>query len=695
MTNRVALAVLLGFLLCGGSPMGRGVQPEPRNYALTSAATPVTSELQRHTWQLIVNDYLGVAGLDPIGHYIGPEAAYRTAGYPNWYPLDVYKNILVGRLGEFEFFDGLGQELDWCNRIIPSAATSFLLRDVLPMVWWPESWYLFTCETENDCMEAELTPDEDFYENEYFSAREGWSTLVGKTIAAYGPWVRERIHGNRPEIHPSELMWWREDTAVARAVVLAVLQDDSNRYDRRGDFESGIVHPWSAFPRRGEFRIPFDVNPAGPARRFVIQERYAHNVVTADDPTAWPDADDGKTHALEFDGRVVVTVEETQAEDNHLGVIFSEVTRSADGMRLQGYIVVTSKIGRGDRGNEGFHVLKVVEPLLIAAAPRAPVLQTMPAGKGSAPRLRAVAVPGSLRSEVTAGRRRLVGDVRIEGQTRSVTVNAPSFALTGRLAAALHLAGADQPKAWAAVQQTLGASASSARPPGRLTASRRVDLAVEPAYAPVRAGKPSPGEDSPFASELNAALRAPDAASRARLFGGNRPIGSVKWTFRATSLPSGKAVPTRIGRAPARPGEILIQPEADRPDAANVTVVFPVQPADVVFEVVASAEFTDVFGNKASLRQRVWSHALIVDTADPPSGALLAWTASLSGLTPDRLLAASRLERDPNAPFPDTNATERRARMLRLFMREAARDARLEVSELQGMAKLAAAIRLR
>ncbi len=694
MRHPVSLAVLLGLLLLGVEPSGRGAQPEPRNFSLRSAVTPVTNDLQRNTWQLIVDDLLGVAGLDPVGHYIGYQAALR-AGVPNWFPLDGYKHILVGRLGQFEFYDGLGQELDWCNRIIPSAKTAHLLRDVLPMVWWPESWYLFSCETGNDCMEAELTPDEDFYENEYFSAREGWSTLVGKTIAAYGPWVREQIHGNRPEIHPSELMWWREDTAAARTVVLAALQDDSNRYDRPGDFESGILYPWAVYPRRGEFRMAFDVSPSGPARRFIIREHYAHNVVTGDDPTAWPDADDGRTHALEYDGRIVVTVEETQAEDNNLGVVFSEVTRSADGSRLQGYIVITSKIGRGDRGDEGFHVLKVTEPLLTAAVPRAPELRIMPSGRGGATKARTVAVPGSLRSEVVNGRRRLVGDVRAEAPSGSVSAKALSFALTGRLAVDSQWAGGDQPRAWAAVQQTLGAGATGTRPPGRFVGVDRVDITSQPAYAPVRAGKPSPGEDSPFARELNAALRVPGAASRVKTFGSDRPIGDVTWRFEAKTLPSGKAVPVRMGRAPGRPGEIVIEPEGGKAGAAKVTIVFPASPAGVVYEVAASAAFTDVFGHKASLQQRVWSHALVVDGSDPFSGALLAWTAGLAGLAPDRLMTASRLERAPKAPFPDTNATARRARMLRLYLRDAAGDGRLDVGELQRAGRMASALRQR
>ena len=144
-------------------------------------------------------------------------------------------------------------------------------------------------------MEVEITPDEDFYKNPWFprpkdakwlKSVRGLSPLEGTTICTYGPWVYEKAHGNRPEIHPSELYWWRE--AASGSLFLMLLQDDSDRFDRPNNYRPRSSKPWSGCPRSAKFRIAFDADPADGPLVFELKELYAKNVVT--------EANDGAAH---------------------------------------------------------------------------------------------------------------------------------------------------------------------------------------------------------------------------------------------------------------------------------------------------------------------------------------------------------------------------------------------------------------
>lgn len=54
----------------------------------------------------------------------------------------------------------------------------------------------------------------------------------GKTVCTYGPWVGDAGHGRRPEIHPAEIIWWREPVEGGSEYTVLLVHDDSNRFDR-------------------------------------------------------------------------------------------------------------------------------------------------------------------------------------------------------------------------------------------------------------------------------------------------------------------------------------------------------------------------------------------------------------------------------------------------------------------------------
>lgn len=350
------------------------------NVVMTRAGTHECSASQRQDWERVRDISQGIAGRDPVGDRIGPSAAYRRWVGKNWYPLDVYKQTLCGVLHHFNFYNAWssGDEADWNNFIVPAAPYAYLIEDAKPLMeLYPntqtldpldtlDQWHDCTVKgkpSENNCLEAEITPDEHFYENLWFRRSSDSSPLQGNGMCTYGPWVFEEAHGNRPEIHPSELYWWREQ--VDRGpFFLMVVQDDSNRFDNRGHFDvSGVPpgwwHPWAAFPRTAEFKIAFQANVQAPELFFDIRTLASRNVVTADDPLVAKDDDDGRQHAIEYDDRVVLTVTERQARDEDVGVRFVDVCRNAGNTHIQGYLTITTKVGKGADGGEGYEVLRV------------------------------------------------------------------------------------------------------------------------------------------------------------------------------------------------------------------------------------------------------------------------------------------------------------------------------------------------
>ena len=368
---------LLAVTLCGLSLFlvpSKAVAAE--SLVVSSQSTAVCTDSQLKEWQHVRDFSQGVAGRDPVGERIGPSPAYRRLVGRNWYPLDIYKKTLCGVLHHFSFYNpwSSGDEADWNNFFIPAAPYAYLIEDVRPLMevvflnnQFLDVWHDCAVQngpSQNNCLEAELTPDEHFYESPWFNARTEVSPLEGRGVCTYGPWVFEEAHGNRPEIHPSELYWWRERVDLG-PFFLMVLQDDSNRFDNKEHFAvtsdpPDWWRPWAAVPRSAEFKIAFEVNLASDVLyTYELRNLASRNVVTWNDPVVAQDADDGKEHAIEYDGKVVLNANELQTTDDDVGVQFTDLCRDAANTRLQGYLRVMTKVGRGSQGDEGYQVLRV------------------------------------------------------------------------------------------------------------------------------------------------------------------------------------------------------------------------------------------------------------------------------------------------------------------------------------------------
>lgn len=252
------------------------------NFELATATTPVCTPDDLLELGRVVDKTQGVKGQDPVGYFIAdfPAERFGILNINNWHPLSGYKETLCGELHHFNVYDGSGAEMDWNHFMIPTPDFEYLITDALPYKGGSGTWCQdddwHSCVGENDCMEGELTPDETFYENPWFPKSVGDSVLEGRQICMYGAWIRECVHGHRPEIHTAELTWWKETWGTADLYWLMVLQDDSNRFDTKDDFDiEGTAppewRPWAAAPMTAKFQLAFEVRRALVVHNFLLQ----------------------------------------------------------------------------------------------------------------------------------------------------------------------------------------------------------------------------------------------------------------------------------------------------------------------------------------------------------------------------------------------------------------------------------------
>ncbi|WP_339895758.1 hypothetical protein [uncultured Algibacter sp.] len=367
---------------------------EFNDFVLTNAPNSTQEEINERN--RVINKMQGIKGFDPLSNFISSIPAEKTVGEEsinifeysnNWFPIDGKKHVCCGKLKKFQTYNGSGAEMDWNIFIEPNDEFSFLIDDVLKYKdpeWATKAWngewrsggWHINKETGGYLLEGELTPDKSFYDNLFFpnsgeKVENIWGhvvtkpniVLLEKEICLYGPWVRERVHNNRPEIHPSEMIWWRE----GKGYYIMLLQDDSNRFDNNADF--GFLggsapsnwKPWTEPPLTAQFKIAFKVNPSesGLPQEMDIREVYNRFVVTKEDTDASADSDNGTSHALVINNKNLLVVNEQQKNDNDLGVKSVDVSKRPDGT-IQGYLQITTIVGGPDlAGDEGYHVLYI------------------------------------------------------------------------------------------------------------------------------------------------------------------------------------------------------------------------------------------------------------------------------------------------------------------------------------------------
>ena len=711
----------------------------PTNTVVSVADVPICSDDQHAAWERAVSSSQGVIGRDPYREDIGFDAENKeiVISFANWFPVDGHKHTLCGPIHRFEVYDGLGDEIDHNHFVVPNPSHAFILQEALASL----DQDVHDCGAPNNCVEAEVTPDGAFFGNPWFfrdtSLPAGASSvLTGREGCFYGPWVIEWAHGDRPEIHPSELAWWKsEGTGPKDVFRLFVLQDDSHRFVR-----------WANPPMDAEFRIAFETPVDGPAQTFDVfeEDAWKRNVLTSQHPQSLWDADDDTTHTLVVDGRTLIVANERQTRDDEIGVRFQELCQ--DGGRLRGYVSLRTRVGLNMSGSEGFHSLRV---------------ERLPAGSGSlaapgtgassltpsARLLRPTVRPHSTRRVVTGTQAKLVMDLevgtllegaapaRLPAVTRAALVvrgrrtpvaiaagarpgvsllrevevpiteeavlelqldsgetvrhTLPPLGLVPRVATATPADAVANEGGWPGLVKAAKGNADLPAPPRAVREVRRYDLRLTTGYAPLRHGRPAAEEDSAVSERLNETLREGDDAWPA-LFGSGPPI-TTGWSFTATDLTTGARVPVVVGVA-AGPSEVRVEIPTSPLPGETVSITFPSQPAGHLFEVVATAKSRDVFGARGDMQQRVWSYVLTGAVPESLVESLLPTLSSQAGRPAGEwaAMAARPLGPDPASAQETEN---RQARILRGRLLQAAADRQVTVEELDALLRFADRLR--
>jgi hypothetical protein len=318
-------------------------------------------------WERVDGTQLGVHVIDPDGHRMGPATCIRTnfgIETGGWRPVDGYKHILVGELDHYSFYDPFlgGAEADFNLDIYPDQAFRPILETVADMMSEDERHELITRRRGlGHTVECEITPDESYYNNFWFPTREHAQTqLLGTHLGVYGPWVRDLAHGGRPEIHPCEVIWWRQNDLSTLAHeranfvrwTIIVLQDDSNRFDRASDYEGELLRPWSQSPRTAHITMALGA---------LRGEHIIYNISMRDGRRIydWPE-EDTRTLTRDFDDRPAISVHKRTSRPAEIRMRLGGLVPDPAGTdELRCFLDFWIRVGEGDRGQEGFAELTV------------------------------------------------------------------------------------------------------------------------------------------------------------------------------------------------------------------------------------------------------------------------------------------------------------------------------------------------
>ncbi|RPD48990.1 FG-GAP repeat domain-containing protein [Paracnuella aquatica] len=275
----------------------------------------------------------------------------------NWHPLRVPKQIMVGTINRFGVHNW-GTESDWNIHISPSPDFESLITTALERIYANTDEWSRTADGRYT-IEAEITPPTYGRNNPWFNNINEQTYLLNKQVGVYGSFVAERLHGYRPEIHPSEQLWWKEND---NTTVLLLVADASFRFDDMSDYsEQGSIgnpKPWSlSKAQESLIKIPFSVNPNRQATAYSIINLMGRQGYYGS--ASYPDVTSGTTHAISYRGRDVLTVFESSELGQYVGIGFEDVCFNASQNLLQGFIILKTAIGNGGDYNQGFVAMQI------------------------------------------------------------------------------------------------------------------------------------------------------------------------------------------------------------------------------------------------------------------------------------------------------------------------------------------------
>lgn len=186
---------------------------------------------------------------------LGDVTADRYFGNGNWYPVDGTNQTMCGVLRDWTVYNGrltTPHELDVHPYLTPSIDFGYLITD-LPAASFTNT---YLCDIGSGkkapCVWGEVTMASSMGEwlfGRGFPRNLTKPYMRNNAACVFGPWVMERFHGWRSEIHPYRQFWAAQSPANAATVDLLLVQDSSERYGRETQFtqfgpRSGSV--WSS-----------------------------------------------------------------------------------------------------------------------------------------------------------------------------------------------------------------------------------------------------------------------------------------------------------------------------------------------------------------------------------------------------------------------------------------------------------------
>jgi len=646
----------------------------------------------------------GINGFDNTGFHISTYKAHTdlvVVVRRYWQPYMEDKQPLCGKLNHFGWFHTTWtDEQDWNNVITPYGPFQQMLQDAVAlgtnvdeMVDCPKG------QKKGTCLELEVTPQKQFWTNHFFgrgashyelfdTKYDGITSLVDQDACFYGPWVNDAAHGSRPEIHPTELVWWRSDETPGSSAdhwYMIGITDDSDRFDKNKHFDlpSPVPHswlPWAYRPYDAVFRVPFTLDVSGGASYHLGSYNTSTlNAIGTNDPTA----------VLNVNGQPLVTVHKPVPTDI-VTIVFSsdQDTCTDSNHRVHGYFDIELQAGNQAKNAKGSFMLQVAkDPIPLAPVTDNPVQQE---------EQESVYVRGSLFSTSTDHQRVLSGEF--------------TFPSTGRL----HLFGV-QPEAVHKCKQQAGncfsvvllgktagthpelftAQAAAAPPigltysrapqtsPTRPTGAGNPDFAkalkipalpdgivavkrdkqvvrIHFAYAAIKDGLPAREEDSPPVSDLNQALYQRNTKMHTDLFGAGVPFTVKDQQFIVFDESDGTKPSGGNARLYYEGGEWQIE--------AN----FPATPVGHLMRGDFTADAFDGFGDAVKISEEFWNGALQVVKEGKSFEQILDSVAILAGMDPN---AMNQTLQSPSTPgFPNFDEGFVHAKAFRTRVRELLED---------------------
>ena len=313
---------------------------------------------------LIQNDILGsdYAGIVFIG--MAPAERYHLTS-PNknvWFPVDGYKKTFCGIIDDYFVFDGKpapfsDNDDDMNLNLVPQPNSIFqtMLRNMWPIAGRKKADALGIPGNRQIIesisfghVQAEIDVEDNTFKNHIYP---GKNTAPKKTdyLCAFGPYVMDKDHGYKPEIHPAEQLWWKKANGRNAVYYLTAMCDVSDRFDDKHNFDTddgqiSFSKPWAEQPLRVTFAIFFEVEKGNET----IEYRLAKIAETNSFPiTIQPK----NSHYLVSGRDTILTVKELHGLD--LNIRFESVSRNPNTSKIQGFIVLKTKLGVQDLNRPG------------------------------------------------------------------------------------------------------------------------------------------------------------------------------------------------------------------------------------------------------------------------------------------------------------------------------------------------------